>query len=186
MMYGYPSLVSMNQRVFNKLSKKRISEDKLDGTWRAHGFHDCIYILRPSYFCEIWALSVLWITYGHLYYNPFLDCWALVGSLVLAMCNGISCSQVHELPQSHFGDNRGHSKQRRYKHLVKKSSPSLESSTIPRSNPFQPKNNQAFTWSLFFGTAVIFAIKKKNPCPTKHTFVQTKALLNNIGHSIPT
>ena len=102
------------------------------------------------------------------------------------MCNGISCSQVHELPQSHFGDNRGHSKQRRYKHLVKKSSPSLESSTIPRSNPFQPKNNQAFTWSLFFGTAVIFAIKKKNPGPTKHTFVQTKALLNNIGHSIPT
>ena len=33
-------------------------------------------------------------------------CWALFGSLVTAMCNRASCSQVHELPQSHCGDNR--------------------------------------------------------------------------------
>ena len=32
-------------------------------------------------------------------------CWALFGSLVLAMYNHISCAQVHELPQSHCGDN---------------------------------------------------------------------------------
>ena len=31
-------------------------------TVRAHCFHDC-YILRPSCFCEIWALCVSWITY---------------------------------------------------------------------------------------------------------------------------
>ena len=32
-------------------------------------------------------------------------CWALFDSLVTAMCNGTSCSQVHELQQSHCGDN---------------------------------------------------------------------------------
>ena len=38
-------------------------------TGRAHCFHDCICIkptLRPSYFCEVWALCVSWITYDHL------------------------------------------------------------------------------------------------------------------------
>ena len=64
------------------------------------------YILRPSCFCEIWALCVLWITYDHLYYAPCLACWALFGSLVPAMSNRTSCAQVHELPQSHCGDNR--------------------------------------------------------------------------------
>ena len=37
-------------------------------TGRAHCFHDCICIkptLRPSYFCEIWALCVSWISYDH-------------------------------------------------------------------------------------------------------------------------
>ena len=34
---------------------------------RAHCFHDCTYILRPSCSCKIWALCVSWITSGHLY-----------------------------------------------------------------------------------------------------------------------
>ena len=41
----------------------------------------------------------------HLYYAPCLTCWALFSSLVPAMCNRTSCAQVHELPQSHCGDN---------------------------------------------------------------------------------
>ena len=32
--------------------------------------------------------------------------FALFGSLVPTMCNRTSCAQVHELPQSHCGDNR--------------------------------------------------------------------------------
>ena len=64
------------------------------------------YILRPSWFCKVWALCVSWITYDHLYYTPCLACWVLFGSLVPAMCNRISCAQVHELPQSHCCDNR--------------------------------------------------------------------------------
>ena len=47
-----------------------------------------------------------WITYDHLYYAPCFACGALFGSLVPAMCNRTSCAQVHELPQSHCGDNR--------------------------------------------------------------------------------
>ena len=35
-------------------------------TGRAHCFYDCMYILRPSCFCEIWAL-MSWITYEHVY-----------------------------------------------------------------------------------------------------------------------
>ena len=62
-------------------------------------------ILHPSCFCEIWALCVSWITYDHLYYAPYFACWALFGSLVPAMCIHTSCAQVHELPQSHCGDN---------------------------------------------------------------------------------
>ena len=65
------------------------------------------YILRPSSFCEIWALCVSWITYDHLYYTNCLACWALFGLLVPAVCDRTSCAQVHELPQSHCGDNRG-------------------------------------------------------------------------------
>ena len=57
-------------------------------------------------FCEIWTLCASWITYDRLYYVPCLACWALFGSLVPAMCNRTSCAQVHELPQSHCGDNR--------------------------------------------------------------------------------
>ena len=30
----------------------------------------------------------------------------IAGSLVPPMCNRTSCAQVHELPQSHCGDNR--------------------------------------------------------------------------------
>ena len=39
-------------------------------------------------------------------YAPCLACWALFGSFVPAMCNHISCAQMHESPQSHCGDNR--------------------------------------------------------------------------------
>ena len=67
-------------------------------------------LLCLSYFCEIWALCVSWITYDHLWYTSCLACWALFGSLVPAICNRTSCAQVHELqlPQNHCGDNRGH------------------------------------------------------------------------------
>ena len=35
-----------------------------------------------------------------------LACWALFRSLVPAICKRPSCAQVHELPQSHPGDNQ--------------------------------------------------------------------------------
>ena len=63
------------------------------------------YILCSSCFCEIWALCVSWITYDHLYYALCFACWALFGSFVPAMCSHTSCAQVHELPQTHCGDN---------------------------------------------------------------------------------
>ena len=63
------------------------------------------YILWPSWFCDIWALCALWITYDHLYYPPSLTCWTLFGSLVPAMCDRASCAHVHKLPQSLCGDN---------------------------------------------------------------------------------
>ena len=62
-------------------------------------------ISYPSCLNEIWALYVSWITYDYLYHAPCLACWALFGSLVPAMCNRKSCTQVHELPQIHFGEN---------------------------------------------------------------------------------
>ena len=65
-----------------------------------------VCILHPSCFCEIWAICVSLITYGHLYYAPCLACWALFGSLVPAMCNWTSCAQVHVLPRSHCSDNQ--------------------------------------------------------------------------------
>ena len=65
-----------------------------------------IYILRSSCFCEIWALCVSGIIYDHLYYAPCLACWALFGSLVPTICTiGLSCAQVHDLPQSDCGNN---------------------------------------------------------------------------------
>ena len=64
------------------------------------------YILCLSSFCEIWGLCVSWITYDNLYYAPCLACWALFGSLLPAMYDRASCTQVHRLPQSHCGDNR--------------------------------------------------------------------------------
>ena len=82
MIYGDTFLVPMNQKGLNKLSKE--------------------LILCPSCFCEIWALCVSWIAYGHLYYAPCLACCELFGSFVPAMCNRTSWVQVHELPQSHF------------------------------------------------------------------------------------
>ena len=64
------------------------------------------YIVRLFCFCEIWALCVPWITFVHYYCAPCFPFWALFGSLVPAMWNRRSCAEVHELPQSHCGDNR--------------------------------------------------------------------------------
>ena len=63
-------------------------------------------LLCSSCFCKISALCVSWITYDHLYCTPYLAYWALFGSLVPAICNRTSCAQVHELLQTHCGDNR--------------------------------------------------------------------------------
>ena len=63
------------------------------------------YVLRLSCFCKSWAFCVLWITYGYLHYVPCSACWAFFGTMELTMCNCTSCAQVHELPQSHCGDN---------------------------------------------------------------------------------
>ena len=67
-----------------------------------------IYILRPSFFCGIWALCVSWVTSNQFLYAPCLKCWALFGSLVPTMCNRTSYAQVHELPWGHWwiGNNR--------------------------------------------------------------------------------
>ena len=64
------------------------------------------YILRPSCFCEIRAVCVLWITDDHLYYPPSLDSRVLFCSLVPALWNRTSSAQVHDLPQIYCGDNR--------------------------------------------------------------------------------
>ena len=40
------------------------------------------------------------------YYVPWLACWEFFGSLVPVMCKHTSCSHVHELLQSHCGDNQ--------------------------------------------------------------------------------
>ena len=58
-------------------------------------------LLRPSWFSEIWALCMSWITYDHLSYTPCLVHWSPFGSLVPAMCTRLSCAQVHKSPQSH-------------------------------------------------------------------------------------
>ena len=42
----------------------------------------------------------------NLYYAPCFVCWALFGSLVSVVCNRRLYAQVHELPESHCGDNR--------------------------------------------------------------------------------
>ena len=47
----------------------------------------------------------LLITYNHWYYASMLACRALFGSLVPAVCNCASHARMHELPQSHCGDN---------------------------------------------------------------------------------
>ena len=74
-------------------------------TGRAHCFHENKYILPSSCFCETSVLCVSWIIYDHLHYAPCLTCWVLLGSLVRAMYSRTWCAQVHELPQTHCGDN---------------------------------------------------------------------------------
>ena len=59
-------------------------------------------LLCSSYFCEISALCVLWITYDNLYYTPCLSCRALFGLMVPAMCNStLYMSYTSWLPQNH-------------------------------------------------------------------------------------
>ena len=66
------------------------------------------YIYVTLILRRIWALCVSWVTSDKFYYHPCLNCWALFGSLVPAMCNRTSCAQLHELPWSHLriGNNR--------------------------------------------------------------------------------
>ena len=47
----------------------------------------------------LWDLSTpcVVITNDHLYYEPYLACWALFGTLVPTICNHTSCAQVHGL-----------------------------------------------------------------------------------------
>ena len=83
-MYGYSMLVPMNQRVLNKLNKEHnINVHKWSTTHRVLKSHR-------------WKMSLI----------ACLACWALFVSLVPAMCNRTSSTQVHELPESHCGDNR--------------------------------------------------------------------------------
>ena len=69
-------------------------------------------ILRSSCYCEIWVLCVSWITYDHLSYAPCLACWTMCppgyhrNGFVATFTLLRSCAQVHELTQSHCGDNR--------------------------------------------------------------------------------
>ena len=67
------------------------------------------YILRSSWFCQIWALCGSWITYGYLHYDPRLACWALFGSLGPAMCNRTSRAQVcFVVTKPLWWERRGH------------------------------------------------------------------------------
>ena len=124
-MHGYTLLVPMIERVLNKLRKEhnisghewstthralkshrsKMSYHKaiVVATGRTHCFHENIYIIL---ILLLWDLSILCvvITYDYLYFVPCLACWALFGSLVPAMCNHTSCAQLHELSQSHCGD----------------------------------------------------------------------------------
>ena len=126
-MHGYTLLVPMIERVLKKLRKEHnISGHEWSTTHRAlkshrskmkyhkvivvttgrtHYFHENIYIML---ILLLWDLSILCvvITYNYLYFVPCLACWALFGSLVPAMCNQTSCAQLHELSQSHCGDER--------------------------------------------------------------------------------
>ena len=88
------------------LIKARWTYSHCDGNWKGTLF-SWLYIFYAHLAFEIWALCMLLITYGHLYhlyYTPCFNRWVLFGSLVPTMCNQTSCSQVHELLQSHCGD----------------------------------------------------------------------------------
>ena len=66
---------------------------------------------KPIYHIEHFITLYMWQQQKlqHLYiyiYALCLACWALFGSLVPALCDRTSCAQVHELLQSHCGDNR--------------------------------------------------------------------------------
>ena len=104
----YRKIRTGNNSVFGHFSRSAWEQCSPKPMWWQQGGYIVFmitYILCPSCFCEIWALCMSWITYNHLSYFPCLACWALFGSLVPAMCNRISCAQVHKLPQNHSGDN---------------------------------------------------------------------------------
>ena len=78
-------------------------------TGRAH----CLSFWLHTYITLIsllWDLSTLceWVTFNQTCYAPSLTCWTFFGSLAPAMCNRISCAQVHELSWGHWriGNNR--------------------------------------------------------------------------------
>ena len=90
--YGYTLLVQMNQRVLKRVLKKHSLVHWYQQcltvhhvpkcmschraivviTGRAYCFHNCIYILRPCCFCEIWALCVSLNIYDHLYVYVYI------------------------------------------------------------------------------------------------------------------
>ena len=51
-------------------------------TGRAHCFHDLTHKLRSSYFCDMWAVLVSWITYFHLYFIYCISKWNVYGVFV--------------------------------------------------------------------------------------------------------
>ena len=71
-----------------------------------HCFCDCIYITPILLLWDLSTVCVSWMTFDHLNYTACLACWPLFGSLLPEICDLTLCDQVHELPQSHCGDNR--------------------------------------------------------------------------------
>ena len=63
------------------------------------------YHVQKNEICWFNIISVH-ITVFYAFLQTCFACWVFFGSLVPAICNCTSCAQVHELPQSHCGDNR--------------------------------------------------------------------------------
>ena len=90
------------------------SQESLSTLWKARRqpLPEYIHIYLYIYVCVCMqsgkqcVLSVIITMALWSYHAPCFACWALFGALVEAMCNRISCAQVHELPQSYCGDNQ--------------------------------------------------------------------------------
>ena len=74
MIYGYTLLVTVKQRVHNKLDKESNISPRIKDLQNT----ECSNLAKA--------------TYEPLYYPPCLVCCALFGSLVLVMCNCTSCA----------------------------------------------------------------------------------------------